>query len=74
MESITKDINLGELSQIYPDVAKFLQEDYGLHCIGCFANMYDTLETGLKLHGYETDEVERVVEEVNRRLGTKHHG
>jgi len=63
---ITKNTNLGELSRKYPEIAELLQKDYGLHCVGCFANVYDTLETGLKLHGYCESDINNVVEEINR--------
>lgn len=62
---IASTMNLGKLAQDYPGVAQFLQESYGLHCIGCHANAFDTLETGLKVHGYTEDDVATIIEEAN---------
>ena len=67
---ITKNTNLGELSRNYPEIAELLQKDYGLHCVGCFANVHDTLETGLRLHGYQEADINAVIEEINRTHAT----
>lgn len=67
--AITKDANLGELARAYPDIAQFLQEEYGLHCVGCAINAFDTLETGLQVHGYTDEDIEQILQEVNSFLG-----
>ncbi len=61
---ITKDHNLGELVFTYPKTAEVLL-DYGLHCVGCGAMHFDTIEAGAKLHGYTDDEVEELVVRIN---------
>jgi len=61
---ITKDTNLGQLLFSYPDVAEVLL-DYGLHCVGCFANAFDTLEGGSKIHGFDEELVSEIVDRVN---------
>lgn len=61
---ITKDMNLGEVVYKYPETAEVLT-DYGLHCVGCFANSFDTIETGAKIHGMGDDEVEEMIDRVN---------
>ena len=61
---ITKDTNIGELVMKYPEVAEVLL-DYGLHCVGCFANTFDTIEMGAKIHGMDDSEVLELVERVN---------
>jgi len=62
--TITKDMNLGEVVYKYPESAEVLT-DYGLHCVGCFANAFDTIEAGAKIHGMSEDEIEEMVERVN---------
>lgn len=64
---VTKDTNLGQLVMEYPDAAEILL-DYGLHCVHCIASAFDTLETGSKLHGYNDDEVQEIVDSVNEVL------
>lgn len=61
---VTKDVNLGELIFKYPQVEEILL-DYGLHCVGCFANSFDTLEMGAKIHGYSDEEITEMVQRVN---------
>lgn len=63
---ISKEMNLGELVQTYPKLAEALAEDYGLHCVGCFAAGFDSLEQGAKIHGYDDKEIEEMVKKLNK--------
>lgn len=61
---ITKDHNLGDLVLAYPEVAEVLL-DHGLHCVGCGAMHFDTIEAGAKLHGFTDEEVDELVLRIN---------
>jgi len=61
---ITKDTNLGLLLFNYPQVAEILL-DYGLHCVGCFANSFDSLDAGSKVHGFSDELIDEIVGRVN---------
>ena len=61
-------MNLGELVTNYPDLGKVLAEDYGLHCVGCFASSFDTLEQGMKVHGYDDKDIDKVVKKLNKMI------
>jgi hybrid cluster-associated redox disulfide protein len=61
---ITKDSNLGEVVYRYPDVAEVLM-DYGLHCVGCMLNAYDSIEAGAQVHGMTDQEIEEMVARIN---------
>jgi hybrid cluster-associated redox disulfide protein len=61
---ITKDSNLAEVIYKYPKIAEVLM-DYGLHCVGCAASGYDTIEAGAKVHGLSDKEIGEMVERVN---------
>lgn len=61
---ITRDMNLAKVLDLYPDTAEILL-DYGLHCVGCFANTFDTIEMGAKVHGMSDAEVDEMVERLN---------
>ena len=65
---ITKTTNLGAIAQYYPKLAEVLQQDYGLHCVGCFAAGFDTLEIGAKVHGYDDSDVAKMVKRLNQLL------
>ncbi len=61
---ITKDTNLGMLVAKYPDAAEVLL-DYGLHCVGCIASTYDSVEAGSRIHGYSDEEIQEMVDRIN---------
>ena len=48
----------------YP-VAAEVMLDYGLHCVGCIASGFDTIEKGAKLHELTDEEIDEMVERVN---------
>ena len=49
---ITKDTNLSELVNKHPETAEVFMK-HGLHCIGCLAAQYETIEQGAKAHGLD---------------------
>src|SRR3990167_7959184 len=57
---VTRDMNLGEIAARWP-AARTILLDYGLHCVGCFASSFDTLEAGAKVHGMSEEEIEEMV-------------
>ena len=61
---ITKDTNLADLIFKYPETAEILL-DYGLHCVGCVASSFDSVEAGAKIHGYSDKEVSEMVVRIN---------
>lgn len=61
---VNKDTNLADALFKYPQIAEVLT-DYGLHCVGCFANSFDTIEMGAKIHGMTEEEVDEMLERVN---------
>ena len=65
---IDRHMNLGELVQKYPRAGEILAEDYGLHCVGCFAAGFDSLEEGAKVHGFEDKEIEKMVKRLNKEV------
>lgn len=71
MAKITKKDNLGELVQQYPKLGRILAEDYGLHCVGCMASSFDTLEEGMKIHGYDSQEIDKTMVKLNKLVKEK---
>jgi hybrid cluster-associated redox disulfide protein len=61
---ITKESNLAEMVFKYPKTAEVLL-DWGLHCVGCGAMKYDTIETGAKIHGFGDKEINELVIRIN---------
>jgi hybrid cluster-associated redox disulfide protein len=62
---ITKESNIAEIVSKYPQVAQVLT-DFGLHCVGCFASSFDTIEQGAQIHEMDEEEVNELVEELNK--------
>lgn len=52
MAEITKDMTIGEMLRINPDVAPVLMEA-GMHCLGCPSAQGETLEEAAMVHGMD---------------------
>jgi iron-sulfur cluster assembly accessory protein len=66
-QTITKDMLIGDVVMRHPPVADVLLS-YGLHCVGCHVNQYETIEMGAMGHGMTSEEVEEMVAEANAYL------
>lgn len=62
---ITKKTLMAEIVERYPELEEVLTEDYGFHCIGCFAAEMETLEQGAVVHGMTKKEIDKLVETLN---------
>lgn len=65
---ITKDILILNLVEQNPDLVSVLTEDYGFHCVGCMAASMETLEQGALVHGMTEDQIDKMVEDLNKKL------
>jgi hybrid cluster-associated redox disulfide protein len=61
---ITRDMNLADVLFRWPQTAQVFM-DYGLHCVGCGAAGFDTIEMGAKIHQLSDEEVDEMVEDAN---------
>lgn len=61
---VTKDMVISDVLKKYPDVAVVMLE-HGLHCVGCHANVFDTIEAGCAVHGLDEAAAEKLVDEIN---------
>ncbi|MBI4406477.1 DUF1858 domain-containing protein [Candidatus Micrarchaeota archaeon] len=61
---ITKDLSIAEIVDKHPEtVGVFLS--YNLHCIGCGASGFETLEEGTLGHGWSEEELELLLKDLN---------
>ena len=67
---ITKDMTIGEVVGKYPETASVMLS-YGLHCVGCSVNPYETIENGCLGHGMDEKTVDKLVKEINNALNKK---
>ncbi|OGD62027.1 hypothetical protein A2160_00485 [Candidatus Beckwithbacteria bacterium RBG_13_42_9] len=63
---ITAKSNLADLLAAYPKLELVLFEDYGLHCVSCFAASFDSLGEGAKIHGMIDKEIDKMVLRLNK--------
>jgi len=61
---ITKEMTIGEVTQLYPSIVEPLMAQ-GVHCVGCGAAYFETLEEGLGGHGKTPEEIEKVMQLLN---------
>ncbi len=62
---VTKDMVIADVLKKHPDVAVIMLE-HGLHCVGCHANVFDTIEAGCKVHGLDDKTVDSLVKAINK--------
>lgn len=55
---------VGEVVAMFPEAADIIMS-YGLHCVGCHANAFETLEQGLFGHGYQQEHLDNLLNELN---------
>lgn len=61
MAQITKDMTIGEILNVNPDVAPVLME-IGMHCLGCPSAQAETLEEAAMVHGIDINELMAKIE------------
>lgn len=67
IKQIDRSMNLGVIALNSSKAAEILT-DWGLHCVGCFANSFDTVETGARSHGMSDQEIDDMISQVNKEL------
>jgi iron-sulfur cluster assembly protein len=68
-QPVTKEMVISELFSNYPEKGqKFatLMAQAGLHCVGCGAATWETLEAGMLGHGKSYEEIDRLILELNQ--------
>lgn len=71
MKKIHKDMTIEEILSMFPHKAQKLSQEItnaGLHCVGCQAATWETLEAGMLGHGMTEEQIERLVTRLNALL------
>lgn len=66
-QMITRDMNLADVLFRWPQTAEVFM-DYGLHCVGCGAAGFDTIEMGAQVHQLGEEEIKQMVTDVNKAI------
>ena len=67
---VGKEMLIGEVVMKHPKAAEIMLA-YGLHCIGCHVNAYESIEQGAKGHGMPDSLINKMVAEINAKLTRK---
>jgi iron-sulfur cluster assembly protein len=70
-QPIHKDMTIEEIFSNFPQKSQLLAQEMtnrGLHCVGCGAASFETLEAGMLGHGMDHDEIESLAAKLNEIL------
>ena len=56
MADITKEMTIGEIIRINPEIAPILMEE-GMHCLGCPSAQGESLEEAAMVHGMDIEDL-----------------
>ncbi len=62
---ITKNSKIGEVIDAFPAAADVLLKN-NIHCLGCGGRNFETIDQGLKVHGFSDEEIDKIVKELNK--------
>lgn len=70
-KTIQRDMTIEDIFAKFPQKAQKLSQELtntGLHCVGCQAATWETLEAGMLGHGYSDEEIGKLVQRLNEIL------
>lgn len=73
-QKIHRHMTIEEILSLFPHKAQRLSHEIttaGLHCVGCHAATWETLEAGMMGHGMGNEAIERLVHRLNLLLEEK---
>ncbi len=68
---INRQMTIEEILSLFPHKAHKLSQEItnaGLHCVGCHAATWETLEAGMYGHGMSDEQINRLVDRLNALL------
>ena len=66
-DKIKKDMSFSEVLEKYPEAAQIMMK-HGLHCVGCHAASFETVEQGCTAHGMKEEDIKKMIEEMNEAI------
>ena len=66
-QKVTRKTPIGEITAKFPKAIEVLQNK-GFHCVGCPGAAMESLENGAKGHGMNEEEVDALIDEINKAL------
>ena len=71
ISKITKDTLIRDILSENPEKSPLLSEimiDFGIHCVGCGAAAFESLEEGVLSHGYSEEDLNRLITNLNKAI------
>ncbi len=66
-KKITRDMSMQDILSAFPETFEVFMQ-HGLHCVGCHAAQFETLEAGALAHGIDVD---KLVKDLNAAIKKK---
>lgn len=73
-QQIHRDMTIEDIFKQFPHKSQKLAQEMtnsGLHCVGCSASTWETVEAGMMSHGMNGDEIDRLIGRLNAILAEK---
>ncbi|MBI3236779.1 MAG: iron-sulfur cluster assembly accessory protein, partial [Chlamydiales bacterium] len=70
-EKITREMTIEDIFSSFPQKSQKLAQEMtnqGLHCVGCGAATWETLEAGMLSHGFSDEEIDDLIGRLNAIL------
>ncbi len=70
-ETIHRQMTIQEILSLFPHKSQRLAQEItnaGLHCVGCHAATWETLEAGMRGHGFGEEAIDKLVHKLNTVL------
>jgi iron-sulfur cluster assembly accessory protein len=67
-ETISRDMTIEDVFKRFPSKSQKLAQEMtnaGLHCVGCSASTWETIEAGMYGHGFADAEIDGLIERLN---------
>ena len=71
---ITKEMTIEEILNGFPHKSQKIAQELtqsGLHCVGCGAATWETLESGVLGHGFSEEDLARILSRLNEIIQEK---
>jgi iron-sulfur cluster assembly accessory protein len=71
---ITREMTIEDVFKLFPGKSQKLAQEMtnrGLHCVGCSAATWETIEAGMYSHGMSDEEINSLVDRLNSILNEK---
>ena len=64
MKNVTKDMLISDILAVDNRVAAILMQ-HGMHCVGCKAAQYESLEEACQVHGISPEDCDKLIDTIN---------